>query len=76
MEPNFQTSFIPKKPILEEKTVSNPSVGIFMLIAVFVLFVTLVGTGGLFFYRSVESAKIVKMKAALELLKMVLSLHS
>ena len=69
MEPNFQTSFIPKKPIMEDKTVTNKSVGILLLISLFVLFITLVLTIGLYLYKGILQKNITKMQSALEVAK-------
>ncbi len=52
MDQNFQTSFIPKKPILEERAVSSAPVSIFFIASLFILFVVLLGTGGLYFYKT------------------------
>jgi hypothetical protein len=51
MEPNFQTSFIPKKPMITESVVSTRPAGIFIIISIFVLFTALLATGGLYFYK-------------------------
>ncbi len=69
MEPNFQTSFIPKKPIVAEHISSTPSVGFFAVIAIFVLFTILLATGGLYFYKGVVTKQITKMQSDLNLAK-------
>ncbi len=53
MEQNFQTSFIPKKPMVEERALSPRSVSLLMVIASFILFTVFLATGGLFFYRAI-----------------------
>lgn len=56
MQPTFQTSFIPKKPIVNDPT-SGPSSGIvretniFSLVSTIVFVVTLLVSGGLFGYK-------------------------
>lgn len=67
MEPNFQTSFIPKKPILDEHVISSRPVSIFLIISLFILFAVLLGTGGLYFYKGVVSKNIVSMENTLTL---------
>lgn len=69
MEQNFQTSFIPKKPIIKEVVVSAPPIGIFMIISIFVLFTVLIATGGLYFYKEILIKKIADMENTLNLAK-------
>lgn len=67
MEQNFQTSFIPKKPIVPERTEASRPIGPFTIIALFVLFTVLLATGGLFFYKQLTAKNIDSMKRNLEL---------
>ncbi len=67
MEQNFQTSFIPKKPILKESTTSARPVSIFLIVSLFVLFTVLLATGGLYFYKSVVVKNIAGMDKTLSL---------
>lgn len=67
MEPNFQTSFIPKKPILDEHVASSQPVSVFLIASLFILFTVLLGTGGLYFYKGVVSKNIVSMEGTLTL---------
>ncbi|OGI68263.1 hypothetical protein A2738_02260 [Candidatus Nomurabacteria bacterium RIFCSPHIGHO2_01_FULL_42_15] len=69
MEPNFQTSFIPKKPIVEEHAVAGRSIGFFTIISIFVLFTVLLATGGLFFYKGILKKTIVEKEKSLTLAK-------
>lgn len=69
MEQNFQTSFIPKKPIVKERAVSSRPVSLFMIISLFVLFAALLFTGGLFFYKGITEKSIKKMESDLNLAK-------
>lgn len=69
MEQNFQTSFIPKKPIIEERLKPARSVGFFAIIAIFLLFSILIGTGALYFYKTVLEKNITKMQNDLNLAK-------
>jgi hypothetical protein len=69
MEQNFQTSFIPKKPIVKETVVSARPVSIFLIIALFVLFFVLLVSGGLYFYKGIVTKQIIDMQKNLELAK-------
>ena len=69
MEQNFQTSFIPKKPIIKERALYARPVGILFVASVFVLFTVLLATGGLYFYRGILTKKIANMENTLTLAK-------
>ncbi len=62
MEPNFQTSFIPKKPIVAERAKTVRSIGFFTIISILILFAVLVGAGALYFYKGVVKTNITKME--------------
>jgi len=61
MEQNFQTSFIPKKPMVEEHVAYPRPISLLAIIAVFILFTVLLATGGLFFYKTVASKNLKTM---------------
>lgn len=69
MEPNFQTSFIPKKPIVEERTNIPRSVSFFTIISLLVLFTVLLSSIGLYFYKGVLVKNIMQMENDLNLAK-------
>jgi hypothetical protein len=69
MEPNFQTSFIPKKPMVVERDTSSRSIGFFTILSLFILFTVLLATGGLYFYKGVVIKNIAKMEKDLSLAK-------
>jgi len=69
MEQNFQTSFIPQKPIVKERTSSSQPVSIFLVISLFILFAVLLATGGLYFYKGVMKKSITSMENTLNLAK-------
>ena len=50
MDKNFQTSFIPKKPLTEPVVVESPGIGIFGFVGILVFVVTSALAGGLYFY--------------------------
>jgi hypothetical protein len=61
MEPKFQTSFIPKKPIVTGQNTGVSMVhetNIFSIVATILFIVTLLSAGGLFAYKSVLTKQI------------------
>jgi hypothetical protein len=69
MDQNFQTSFIPKKPIVEERVVSTRPINIFSVVGVLLLFAMVISTGALYFYKVSLTKNISKMASDLELAK-------
>lgn len=69
MDQNFQTSFIPKKPIVKERETASRPVGILLIISLFILFTVLLATGGLYFYKGTVAKDLVKMQKDLNLAK-------
>ena len=69
MEPNFQTSFIPKKPMIPERVVQTRSSSIFVIISIFILFTVLLATGGFYFYKGVLTKTIADKDKSLILAK-------
>jgi len=69
MEQNFQTSFIPKKPIIKERAVSAQPVNFFLIGAIFILFFVLLSTGGLYFYKVILTKNITSTESSLNLAK-------
>ena len=69
MEQNFQTSFIPKKPIIEHRATPAKPVGLLTILSIFVLFATLLFSVALFFYKGIEARSITKMENDLNLAK-------
>lgn len=66
MEQNFQTSFIPKKPIIEERAVVARPVSFFLVISIFILSTVLVVTAGLYFYSRATGKNITVLKDNLD----------
>ncbi len=75
MENSFQTSFIPKKPIVANSSVSSTSgnIGITMVVAIFIMVVMLAASGGLYLYknylqsnREALSGKLKKIKESFD----------
>jgi hypothetical protein len=61
MEPNFQTSFIPKKPMIEERAVAPRPIGFLTIISLFLLITLIIVSVGLYFYKGVVSGNITEM---------------
>ncbi|PJE74169.1 MAG: hypothetical protein COV01_01565 [Candidatus Taylorbacteria bacterium CG10_big_fil_rev_8_21_14_0_10_41_48] len=68
MDPRFQTSFIPKKPVVTQgSTLSKTStVSLFSLIAVVLFILTLALSGGVFFWKSLIQKDIDVKQTTLE----------
>ena len=69
MDQNFQTSFIPKKPIIKESAISSRPVGILFIASLFIFFTVLLATSGLFFYKGVVKKSIADKEKTLNLAK-------
>ena len=69
MEPNFQTSFIPKKPIVQERVAPVLSIGFFSIIPIFILFTVLLASLAFYFYKGVLTKNITQMENSLNLAK-------
>jgi len=69
MEQNFQTSFIPKRPIVEEQIVSSKPVSFLTIFSVCVFFTMVLTTGGLYFYEKILTKNITQMESDLSLAK-------
>ena len=69
MEQNFQTSFIPKKPMIEERAVASRPVSFLTVISIFIFFTIVITIGGLYFYDGVLKKDIIQMENDLNLAK-------
>lgn len=69
MDQNFQTSFIPKKPIVEEKVVVERQASLFTVVAIFIFFSVLIGSGGLYFYKEFLKKQTLSLSGQLEIVK-------
>lgn len=67
MEQNFQTSFIPKRPVVETTAKVSKPVGIFMILSIFIFLAVGVGYGGLYFYKGIIIKDIEQKKKDLQL---------
>jgi hypothetical protein len=70
MEPKFQTSFIPKKPVIQTQGLSSAPVirttNIFSLVSGVVFVVTMVVSGSLFFYKQLLNKQIATAGQSIE----------
>lgn len=66
MDKEFQTSFIPKKPLVEEKAPRSRKVSLFNFLATLIFFASLAAAAGMYFYKSSLEASIEKKQADLE----------
>ncbi|MDP2789054.1 MAG: hypothetical protein Q8O46_03330 [bacterium] len=67
MDQNFQTSFIPKKSITEERVAVSHSFGFLTVIAFFIFLTMVVTAGGLYFYKGIMTKNISNMENELNL---------
>jgi len=67
MEQDFQTSFIPKKPMIEERAVSSRPTSLFTIISIFIFFTVIIVTGALYFYNGILAKNITQMESDLNL---------
>jgi len=69
MDQSFQTSFIPKKPIVKERDTPSRPLGILFIISLFILFAVLLATGGFYFYKGIIAKQITQKQIDLNLAK-------
>ena len=69
MEQNFQTSFIPKKPMLEERARNSRPTSFLTVLSIFIFFAVVVASGGLYFYKGMMTKNIASMDNSLTLAK-------
>jgi hypothetical protein len=69
MEQNFQTSFIPKKPMIEERAIASRPTSLFTIISIFIFFTVIIATGALYFYKGILTKNIIQMENDLNLAK-------
>lgn len=63
MEQNFQTSFIPKKPMIEQKVVTASKPAGFLLVISIIIFVAMIAvSAGAYFYKTTLSASVIQMQ--------------
>lgn len=65
MDTNFQTSFIPKKPLAEERVVVPTHTSLYSFIATLIFFAALAAAGGMYFYQASLTKSIATSEAQL-----------
>lgn len=65
MDPKFQTSFIPKKPIVAQPGKVSSPINLFSLLSTVVFIVALALSGGVFFYKQLTQKQIVANEVSL-----------
>ena len=67
MDPRFQTSFVPKKPVITQNVVPrSSSIDLFSLIAIVLFILSLALSGSIFFWKGLIEKDITIKKATLE----------
>jgi len=69
MDQNFQTSFIPKKPMIEDRAVVSRPISLLTIFSIFIFFTVVIASGALYFYDGIVEKEIVKMENDLSLAK-------
>ena len=65
MAPNFQSSFIPKDPMTEEKVFKKKKAGIFGVFAVSLFVTSIIGSIGMYAYKSIIKSEIKDLESQL-----------
>jgi len=66
MDPRFQTSFIPKKPIVSTPGRAASPINLFSLLTTIIFIVAVALSGGVFFYKQLTAKQIAQSKADFE----------
>ena len=66
MDQNFQTSFIPKRPLAEDRTERPQTVSIFLFLSSIILVASLVGAGFVYFYNTSLTNQVTQMQGDLK----------
>jgi hypothetical protein len=70
MEQNFQTSFIPKKPMIEQPTVvTKRPIGLVSIISIFIFVTMVLASGGAYLYKNILIKNVTQMENDLNLAK-------
>jgi hypothetical protein len=63
MAPNFQSSFIPKSPMTEEKVFQKKKTGILGIFAVLLLIISIAGSVGMYIYKGMIQSNITSLES-------------
>jgi len=67
MEQNFQTSFIPKKPLVKERVTTSQPIGMLTIIPLIIFFGMIIAGAGLYFYKGSLAQSLTQMENDLNL---------
>ena len=67
MEQNFQTSFIPKKPMVEQTVAAKRPISLLLVISIIILISVALVSGGAYFYKNILLQNVSKMENDLKL---------
>lgn len=67
MEQNFQTSFIPKKPLVKERATTSQPIGLLTIVPLIIFFGMIIAGAGLYFYKGSLAQSLTKMENDLNL---------
>ncbi len=66
MDQNFQTSFIPKRALAEDRIERPKSVSVFLFFATIIFIASLIGAGFVYFYKTSLTNQVAQMKIDLQ----------
>lgn len=66
MDNNFQTSFIPKKPLAQDKRSKVRKVSLFGFLATLIFFASLIAGGGVYLYKNSLTQRVSQMQRQLD----------
>jgi len=69
MDQNFQTSFIPKKPMIEQTIVAKRPIGLLLIISISIFLTIILVSVGVYFYKDFLTKSVIKMESDLNLAK-------
>ncbi|MBP7006607.1 MAG: hypothetical protein KBC44_01925 [Candidatus Pacebacteria bacterium] len=67
MEQNFQTSFIPKKPLVSQRATTSQPIGLLTIIPLIIFFGMIIAGAGIYFYKNSLAQSLTKMENDLNL---------
>ena len=69
MDQNFQTSFIPKKPMVEQATIESRPMGFVMVVPIVIFLTMVLVSGGAYLYKETLTKNVTQMETDLNLAK-------
>lgn len=62
MDPQAQTSFIPKRPLAEDRAPRQKTVSVFSFFATLLFLASIIGAGAMYFYEETTKASVIDMQ--------------